>query len=136
MPVLKERHLVISCAREHQETYEDLCEWLNTTNYFRWTDDSVLYSQNLEITEKKRRRLMLRRRIEDCSCVVLLSEMYEAYREWMDLMIDVANEFHKPLIGVKARDESPVPRRLQINCRMITRCERCTIVAAIQECSL
>ncbi len=136
MPGLKDRHLVISCIKEHRETYEDLCEWLNTTNYFKWTDDSVPYSQSLETAEKKRRRLMLRRRIEDCSCVVLLSELYEGCREWMDLMIDTANEFHKPMIGVKARDESPVPRRLQINCRMITRCEQHTIVAAIQECSL
>ncbi len=133
MPVLKDRHLVISHSKEYQEAYEDVCRWLDMTNYFMWTDDSVNYEYDLEMAEKKRRRQMLRRRIEDCSCVVLLAEMYEACQEWMDLMIDLANEFQKPLIGIRDRKEDPVPRRMQIDCRVIAKYERNAIVAAIQD---
>ena len=93
MPALKDRHLVVSRSRDHREIYETVSEWLNTTNYFKWTDDSVTYNDELEGVELKRRRLLLRRRIETCSCVVLFAEMYEEYREWMDLVIDAANEF-------------------------------------------
>lgn len=136
MPALKDRHLVMSRSRDFRELYETVCEWLNTTNYFKWTDDSVTYNDELERGDLKRRRLLLRRRIENCNCVVLFAEMYGTYQEWMDLVIDMANEFHKPLIGVKARDESPMPKRMQINCRASARCQRSTIVAAIQEYSL
>ena len=96
----------------------------------------MTYNDELEGVELKRRRLLLRRRIETCSCVVLFAEMYAEYQEWMDLVIDAANEFHKPLVGVKARDESPLPRRMQINCRVTVRYQRNVIVAAIQEYSL
>ena len=136
MPALKDRHLVVSRSKDHREIYETVSEWLNTTNYFKWTDDSVTYNDELEGVELKRRRLLLRRRIETCSCVVLFAEMYAEYQEWMDLVIDAANEFHKPLVGVKARDESPLPRRMQINCRVTVRYQRNVIVAAIQEYSL
>ena len=104
MPALKDRHLVVSRSKDHREIYETVSEWLNTTNYFKWTDDSVTYNDELEGVELKRRRLLLRRRIETCSCVVLFAEMYEEYREWMDLVIDAANEFHKPLIRGKLDD--------------------------------
>ena len=69
--------------------------------------------------------------------MVLFAEMYDAYREWVDLAIDLANEYHKPLIGVRPRDEqSPVPKRMQINCRVTVKWQRSAIVAAIQEYSL
>ena len=67
MPALKDRHLVVSRSKDHREIYETVSEWLNTTNYFKWTDDSVTYNDELEGVELKRRRLLLRRRIETCS---------------------------------------------------------------------
>lgn len=136
MPALKDRHLVISRSRDYREIYETACEWLNTTNYFKWTDDSVTYNDELEGVDLKRRKLLLRRRIEECNCVVLFAEMYGTYQGWMDLVIDMANELHKPLIGVKDREESPVPKRMQINCRVTVKYQRNVIVAAIQEYSL
>ena len=136
MPVLKNRHLVISRAKNCRDLYDTVCGWLNTTNYFKWTDDSVSFNNGLDEQEWKRRQLLLRHRISECSCVVLFAEMYAEYQEWMDLVIDAANEFHKPLVGVKARDESPLPRRMQINCRVTVRYQRNVIVAAIQEYSL
>lgn len=137
MPVLKNRHLVISRAKNCRELYDTVCGWLNTTNYFKWTDDSVSYNNELEDPERKQRRLLLRHRISECGCVVLFAEMYDAYREWVDLAIDLANEYHKPLIGVRPRDEqSPVPKRMQINCRVTVKWQRSAIVAAIQEYSL
>lgn len=136
MPVLKNRHLVISRSRDCRDLYDTVCEWLNTANYFKWTDDSVTYNDTLEGTDLKKRKLLLRRRIEGCSCVVLFAEMYGEYQAWMDEVIDLANECHKPLIGVKARDDSPVPKRMQINCRSVSKWQRGAIVAAIQEYSL
>ena len=61
MPVLKDRHVVISRARNGREIYDTVCEWLNTTNYFKWTDDSVSYNNELEELDRKRRMLLLRR---------------------------------------------------------------------------
>ena len=133
MPVLKDRHVVISRARNGREIYDTVCEWLNTTNYFKWTDDSVSYNNELEELDRKRRMLLLRCKISGCGCVVLFAEMYGNYKEWIDLAIDIANEMHKPLIGVRDWDASPVPKRMQINCRVTVKCERNAIVAAIQE---
>ena len=87
----------------------------------------------LEELDRKRRMLLLRRKISECGCVVLFAEMYGNYKEWIDLAIDIANEMHKPLIGVRDWDASPVPKRMQINCRVTVKCERNAIVAAIQE---
>lgn len=124
MPVLKDRHVVISRARNGREIYDTVCEWLNTTNYFKWTDDSVSYNNELEELDRKRRMLLLRRKISECGCVVLFAEMYGNYKEWIDLAIDIANEMHKPLIGVRDWDASPVPKLEQINCRVTVKCER------------
>ncbi len=136
MPLLKDRHLVISRSRDYRDTYETVCEWLNTTNYFKWTDDSVTYNDQLERLDLKRRKLLLHHRIEQCNCVVLFAEMYEGYQEWIDLAIDMANELHKPIIGVKSRDDTPTPKRMQINCRAVAKWQNNSIVAAIQEHSL
>ena len=84
MPVLKDRHVVISRARNGREIYDTVCEWLNTTNYFKWTDDSVSYNNELEELDRKRRMLLLRRKISECGCVVLFAEMYGNYKEWID----------------------------------------------------
>ena len=137
MPVLKNRHVVMSRSKNCRECYDVVCDWLNTTNYFKWTDDSVSYNNELADQERKQRQLLLRHRISECGCVVLFAEMYGTYREWMDLAMDLANEFHKPLIGVRARDgENPMPKRMQINCRVSVKWQRSAIVAAIQEYSL
>ena len=85
MPVLKDRHVVISRARNGREIYDTVCEWLNTTNYFKWTDDSVSYNNELEELDRKRRMLLLRRKISECGCVVLFAEMYGNYKEWIVL---------------------------------------------------
>ena len=136
MPALKDRHLVVSRSRDHREIYETVSEWLNTTNYFKWTDDSVSFNNGLDEQEWKRRQLLLRHRISECSCVVLFAEMYGEYGKWADFAIEFANEFHKPLIGVRPRDDSPAPKWMQINCRVTVRYQRNVIVAAIQEYSL
>ena len=91
MPVLKDRHVVISRARNGREIYDTVCEWLNTTNYFKWTDDSVSYNNELEELDRKRRMLLLRRKISECGCVVLFAEMYGNYKEWIDLAIEATD---------------------------------------------
>ena len=136
MPVLKNRHLVISRAKNCRELYDTVCGWLNTTNYFKWTDDSVSFNNGLDEQEWKRRQLLLRHRISECSCVVLFAEMYGEHGKWADFAIEFANEFHKPLIGVRPRDDSPAPKWMQINCRVTVKWQRSAIVAAIQEYSL
>lgn len=136
MPALKDRHLVVSRSKDHREIYETVSEWLNTTNYFKWTDDSVTYNDELEGVELKRRRLLLRRRIETCSCVVLFAGDVCRVPGRDGSCDRCGDEFHKPLVGVKARDESPLPKRMQINCRVTVRYQRNVIVAAIQEHSL
>lgn len=127
---------MISRSRDFREIYETVCEWLNTTNYFKWTDDSVTYNDQLEKPDLKQRKRLLRHRISQCNCVVILTEMYVAYPEWIDLVIDTANELHKPIVGVRPRDASVVPKRLQINCRAMAKWQHSSIVAAIQEYSL
>ena len=136
MPVLKNRHLVISRAKNCRELYDTVCGWLNTTNYFKWTDDSVSFNNGLDEQEWKRRQLLLRHRISECSCVVLFAEMYGEHGKWADFAIEFATEFHKPLIGVRSRDDSPAPKWMQINCRVTVKWQRSAIVAAIQEYSL
>ena len=88
MPYLKEYHILISHSWDYGNHYQTICDWLNKTNYFRWSNYSVPLTNPLDENSKRELREKLKNRISSCSCIIVLSGMYVDYSEWIDFEIE------------------------------------------------
>lgn len=74
--------------------------------------------------------------ISPTSCVLIISGMYVAYRPWIQLEINIANKYHKPIIGVIPRGQINIPLEVKNSAYELVGWNTESIVAAIRKHSL
>lgn len=114
MPALKTYHLFISHAWKYGDQYERLIRLLDHAPRFIYRDHSAPEDDPLipagKAVSNRRITKAIERRIEPVHCVLVLSGMYVAHREWMQKEIDIAIAYEKPIIGVIPRGRQRLPR--------------------------
>lgn len=109
MPALKTYRLFVSHAWQYHADYYRLVQMLNAANNFRWYNYSVPEHDPKDANNKTALRRALRNQMRPTNCVLIISGMYAAYREWIQYEIDMAAEWGKPIIGVRPRGNQRVP---------------------------
>ncbi len=110
MPALKNYRLFIGHAWQYNEDYDRLVEMLDSAKFFKWTNYSVPQDRPKEATDDSELRQALRNQMRSTNCILIISGMYVAYRDWIQHEIDVAAEWGKPVIGIRPRGNERVPR--------------------------
>lgn len=136
MPYLKEYHILISHSWDYGNHYQTICDWLNKTNYFRWSNYSVPLTNPLDVNSKRELREKLKNRISSCSCVIVLSGMYVDYSEWIDFEIETAKAYHKPIIGVKPWGQERTPLEVQEDADVMVGWNSASVVQAVRDYAL
>ncbi len=136
MPALRDYHLLISHSWDYNDQYETVKKWLNNTSYFKWSDYSVPVFKPLDVTGTKELKKRLRDRINQCSCIIILSGMYVAYSYWIDYEIDTAVELGKPIIGIRPWGQERVPVKVQANARTMVGWNADSVVDAVRKYAL
>lgn len=55
----------------------------------------------------------LEEQIRPAHCVLIISEMYDRYKQWIQKEIDIAKSFGKPIIGIKSSETNGIPKAIQ-----------------------
>jgi len=137
---MKEYRIFISHAWRYNEDYYRLVGMLNRAPYFRWRNYSVPQHDPVidPDTEVGKRKLTeeLRKQIQPVHIVIVLAGMYVNYREWIQKEIDIAQEYKKPIVGIRPWGQQRIPQIIQdISCKLVG-WNTDSIVQAIRECSL
>ena len=129
-------NLFISHAWKYNSEYYNLVDLLNNASYFSWKNYSVPQHDALDTKTNKELSDALHRQISPCSCVLIIAGMYYNHREWIQKEIEIANEYHKPIIVVRPRGQERMPSELTSSSYHLVNWNTDSIVSAIRIYSL
>ena len=138
MPSLFNYHIFISHAWKYGTEYDRLVNLLDNATYFSYYNYSAPKEkplQNLNCTDVNTRteiKAAIDRKISLCNCVLVISGMYERYREWMKYEIDTAKRFNKPIIAIIPCGNAIIPVEVRNAATEIVGWNTNSIVAAIR----
>ncbi|MFR3289642.1 MAG: TIR domain-containing protein [Lachnospiraceae bacterium] len=141
MPTLFEYHIFISHAWRYGDEYNNLIRLLDSAPNFKYKNYSSPQDrplQNLNATDantKSEIKAAIARKLKPCSCVLVISGMYVAYREWMQYEIDLARIMNKPIIAISPRGNTLMPQAVSSVSRTIVNWNTSSIVSAIRKYS-
>ena len=136
MPALKTYRLFISHAWQYHDDYYRLVDLLSAANNFKWYNYSVPQHDPKDANNKRALREALRNQMRSTNCILIISGMYAAYREWIQYEIDLAVEWDKPIIGIRPRGSQRVPTAVSSVAEEMVGWYTPSIVAAIRKHAL
>ena len=142
MPALKTYDLFISHAWQYGASYDRLIQMLSNApnfyfrNYSAPSEKPLQTLDGADVKTKAQIKAAIDQKIQSVNCVLVLSGMYTAYREWMQHEIDTAVRLGRPIIGIKPWGNTVVPQYVTDHADIIVGWNTSTIVQAIREYSL
>jgi hypothetical protein len=129
--------LFISHAWDYAYDYEAVVRLLKSDLRFKWEDLSVPIEKSIAtslILPKSNRRILkeLEERIKQADALLVLAGMYVTHSGWIQSEIEVAQDFGKPIIGIKPRGQERIPLALQFLARDLVGWTTDSIVGAIR----
>lgn len=108
-------NLFISHAWRYGDEYERLVDLLDSSPVFSYNNYSAPKHKPLhnldstDVTKKFEIMEAIDRKIRPVTCVLVISGMYAAHRQWMQYEIDTAVEMNKPIIGIRPWGSEMLP---------------------------
>lgn len=117
MPALKTYDLFISHAWRYGDDYEKLTNLLDKADLFIYRNYSAPKEKPLfppgRTIPKKTVIEKIENKIKPVNAVLVLSGMYETYRDWIQTEIEIAQAYDKPIIGIVPRGQQRTPQDIQ-----------------------
>ena len=138
MPILFNYHIFISHAWRYGSEYDKLISLLSSApnfSYYNYSAPKEKPLKNLDstdVTTKAEIKAAIDRKISASSCVLVISGMYVAYREWMQYEIDCAWKKGKPIIAIMPRGGQRMPEAVSSKATIIVNWNTDSIVSAIR----
>lgn len=132
MPYLRLYHIFISHPWTRTSEYDRLLNFLNSAYYLRWKNYSVPRYYPLDTNSDRELKNALHNQIKPTHIVLVLSGMYAHYRKWIQIEIDIANFYNKPIIGIKPWGQKITPQVVQSVAKTIVGWNTNSIVNAIR----
>lgn len=136
MTQLKTYHLFISHAWKYDKHYTHLIEMLKHAPDFYFKNYSLpKHNHKLDptmLTDQTALTHELIEQIRPVHCVLVLAGMYTAHSFWIQKEIELAQELHKPLIGIKPRGQQRIPLILTCRANVLVGWHTPSIVKAIR----
>lgn len=140
MPDLKTYDLFISHAWRYHDDYDRVVKLLNEAPNFNWRNYSVprhdpAIDPNTEAGFQKLKSA-LRDQIRPVNCVLILAGMYASHSRWINVEMDLADEYPKPMIGVRPWGQERTPQGVQDRVKELVGWNTDSIVSAIRKWSI
>jgi hypothetical protein len=120
--MIKNYNIFITHAWKYSEAYHRLEDLLKTARQtprlkFNYKNYSVpkhdpVIDPKTEVGFRKL-KAALDSQISPSSCVLVISGMYVAYRPWLQIEINIAKKYGKPIIGIIPRGQTNIPVEIQ-----------------------
>lgn len=138
MPTLKTYDLFISHAWKYGAEYDRLKNLLDNAPYFYYRNYSAPKDRplhNLDSTDAHTKRQItdaITRKIQHVNAVIVLSGMYFPYHEWMEIELEIAKKYNRPIIAVLPYGSTLIPTYIQLYATEIVGWNTNSIVNAIR----
>ena len=130
-------HLFISHAWSYNEDYYNLCNLLDNSSNFEWSNYSVPEHDPFDTDDlkdvKKALEKALRKQIDPASVVIVIAGMYANYSNWIEFEVNYAIEKSKPIVVVEPRGQERTPVFLQNAADKTVKWNINSIIEAIKE---
>lgn len=136
MPSLKTYDLFISHAWTYNDEYYRLIGLMNAASNFKYRNYSVPEHDPLGTRTGQQLWQALERQIRPVNCVLVLAGMYANHRDWMKAEIEIAQNFSKPIVGIKPRGQQRTPVEVQNDAKTMVGWTTASIVQAIRAYSI
>ena len=142
MPYLRQYNIFISHAWKYGNEYNRLINLLDSAtnfNYYNYSAPKEKPLHNLDatdVTSAYQIKTAIERKIQPCSCVLIISGMYTNYRHWMQREISIAKQMGKPIIAIKPYGAQVIPVEVSRVADKVVNWDTNSIIAAIREYSL
>ncbi|WP_199519430.1 TIR domain-containing protein [Haloferax sp. Atlit-47N] len=135
-PENRQYNVFISHAWDYNDDYERVVDFLDDFDELEWQDHSVPLTDPLDTVNDVHLRARLRDQIRTTSVVLVLAGMYSAHREWIQNEIELANEFEKPIIGIRPHGAKQTPNVVEEAATEMVGWRQNSIIRAIVDHSL
>lgn len=110
MPGLRTYKLFISHSWSYNDAYYRLVEYLNDAPNFDWQNLSVPEHDPVSDADLRRQ---LRKQIKPASVVLILAGMYANHSNAIQLEINLAESYNKPVVGIRPWGNKRTPRAVR-----------------------
>jgi len=136
MPMLYPYRLFISHAWRYDDDYNRLVNLPDEAPHFSYRNYSVprdkpVVDPNTEVGYRTLRKA-LDEQIRPAQCVLIASGMYAAYLQWIQVEVDIARNYGKPIIGVIPWGQMRTPEAVRAVATEMVAWSTISIVAAIR----
>jgi hypothetical protein len=138
MPTLKTYDLFLSHVWRKIENseYYRLEALLNEASYFAWRNYSVPEHDPLGTQTDKELREALDRQIRPVNCFLIISGMYVNYRKWLQVELDIAKSYGKPIVGIVPRGQERTPAEVRDAAKEMVAWNTDSIVTTVRKWAL
>lgn len=133
LPEDRPYRVFVSHSWKHSDHHARIREFLDETDTLDWHDLSVPEHDPLEISTPGELRSQLRDQISRSSVVLVLSGLYVSHSQTIQMELELADEFEKPIIGIRPWGNEKVPVPVQEYADEIVGWNTSSIVSAIAE---
>lgn len=130
---MKKYRLFISHSWKYSEAYNKIIEKLSNCD-FDYYDHSVPKDDPIHTSgTDKELREAIDAKIKGCSCVIILAGVYSTYSKWINIEIEIAKKYGKPIIAVEHWDASRVSQVVRGNADRVIGWNSSSLCRAIKE---
>lgn len=131
---MKKYNIFISHSWTYDEHYEGLINFLDSDRNFIYKDYSVPKDDPIHNAKNKEKlREAIERQIRLASVVLIPAGAYVAYSEWINIEIDIAKKYEKPIIAIKPRGAEKTSCVAKESANQIVGWNSASIIEAIKE---
>ena len=136
MPRLKTYDLFISHAWRYDDDYRRLVNLLENAPLFKWRNYSVPQQKSINANNDSQLSKALERQIRPANAILIISGMYFNHREWIQREMAIAQDYDKPMIGIRPWGSKRTPAAVQADVRIMVRWNTNSILRAIRKYAL
>lgn len=131
----KRRSLFISHSWSYGDTYVRLCELLDQTPRFTYSNYSVPRDNPVhDAPTKTELRSAIKSKIAPCQIVLIMAGKYATYSEWIHKEIEIAKrDFTKPVLAIAPWGAHQTSKLVKDNADLVVRWNTTSIVGGIRE---
>lgn len=129
----KTYRLFISHSWAYTDAYEKVIGLMNSQKLDYYNHSVPKNDPIHNAKDDKELRKAIDAQIKGASCVLILAGVYATYSKWINIEIEIAKVYRKPIIAIEPWDSEKTSKVVKDNADKIVRWQGSSIVAAIKE---
>ena len=126
-------NLFISHSWSYSNSYDELINLLNNRTYFTYRNYSVPKDDPIHNAPNSQALYdAIQNQMRPCHIILVLAGVYATYSSWIQKEIHIANNFNKPIIGIRGWGSENISDYVRQNANEIVSWNSDSIVEAIR----